>query len=262
MKRLIFLFVLFLNISIAFAADSFCFALITDLHIDVANPKPAEYLHAVVAELNADKELAFVLVSGDVTEHGDSASLVMAQSMLNQLAVPYYITPGNHDTYTSGLSGFYKIFGSDKFAFKYGGFAFVGFPTVPQSRELEAHILPNDIDCVRTELEKLPANTPVLAVTHYPLQTGDVDNWNDMTAVLRKFNVQAVLCGHYHRNAVFNFDEIPGIVNRSVLRGRDGKSGYTIFKVDSNINVYEKITGETERLLFELPIEVKAYDNE
>jgi predicted MPP superfamily phosphohydrolase len=262
MKKLPLLFIFFINISAAYAAGSFSFALITDLHIDAHNPQPAEYLQQVVAELNANADIAFVLVSGDVTERGDSASLQQARSMLQQLKAPYYITPGNHDTYTGGLNVFYKILGSGKFCFTYGGFAFAGFPTVPQSRELEAHILPADTAWLKAELDKLPVNTPVLAVTHYPLQAGDVDNWYDMTQVLRRYNTQAVLCGHYHRNAMFSFGGVAGIVNRSVLRGRDGKSGYTIFKTDNNINVYEKITGEPERLLFALPVEIKTYDNE
>jgi len=87
---------------------------------------------------------------------------------------------------------------------------------------------------------------PVFVVTHYPLQTGDVDNWYDMTDVLRKYNVQTLLNGHYHRNVFLNYDGIPGVVNRSMLRGSIKIGGYTVYSVSDSIRVYEKKIGQPE----------------
>jgi 3',5'-cyclic AMP phosphodiesterase CpdA len=259
MKKIIYLIVFIVNISIVYAVEPFRFALITDLHIQTGNPRPTNDLKQVISELNSLQDIAFVLVSGDISESGDSVSLAEAKSVLVNLKAPYYITPGNHDTYSGGLTSFVRIFGDDKFCFTYGGFAFIGFATVPATRGLEAHINAQDINWVKAKLDRFQLHMPIIMITHYPLQTGDVNNWYDMTAVLRKYNVQAVLCGHYHRNAVFNFADIPGIVNRSVLRGRDQKSGYSVYQIDDKISVFEKITGEPERLLFSLPVEVKEY---
>jgi hypothetical protein len=38
-------------------------------------------------------------------------------------------------------------------------------------------------------------------------------------AFLKQYNTQAALCGHGHRNAIFNFVGVPGVMGRSNLRG-------------------------------------------
>jgi outer membrane protein assembly factor BamB len=101
---------------------------------------------------------------------------------------------------------------------------------------------------------------PIFVVTHYPLQTGDVDNWFCMTDVLRKYNIQAVLGGHYHRNALWNYDGLPGIIFRSTLRGTESVGGYSILSVSDSIRVFEKNIGQPELKWLTLPFETKKYE--
>ena len=95
---------------------------------------------------------------------------------------------------------------------------------------------------------------PVFVVTHYPLLTGDVDNWKDMTQLLRKFNIQALLGGHYHRNTFLNYDGIPGIIHRSTLRGKQAVGGYSILCVADTLTVSEKVIGQEEQEWLKLPL--------
>jgi outer membrane protein assembly factor BamB len=81
-----------------------------------------------------------------------------------------------------------------------------------------------------------------------------------MTDVLRKYNVQTVLNGHYHRNVLLNYDEIPGVVNRSTLRAGNKIGGYTIYAISDSIRVFEKKTGQPELNWLTLPFETKIYD--
>jgi outer membrane protein assembly factor BamB len=122
----------------------------------------------------------------------------------------------------------------------------------------DGHVAPQDIEWVNNELKQ--NKLPVIAITHYPLQTGDVDNWYDMTDVLRKYNTQAILNGHYHRNALLNYDGIPGIVNRSTLRAKATKGGYSIYTVSDSLHVAEKKIDTDELIWLSLPIESKKYD--
>ena len=46
----------------------------------------------------------------------------------------------------------------------------------------------------------------------------EIDNWFDALDELKKFNTQAILVGHGHRNKKMNFEGVPGVMGRSNLR--------------------------------------------
>jgi len=256
----LFVFVLYFQIHfLAVASEPFRFALFTDLHISSKNLQPAEALVNAVNDVNASKNIDFVLVSGDVSNLGDTISLKKAKQMLDKLKIPYYILPGNHDLkWNEPQAGNFKqIFKSDKFSFKHKGFVFIGFTTAPLTKGSNGYIQKCDIDWTKAVLKKTGNKVPVLAVTHYPLLTGDVDNWKDMTDVLKKCNIQTVLSGHYHRNVLLNYDGIPGIVNRSTQLDKDNVGGYSVYSVSDSIRVSEKRIGRPEELWLALPLILK-----
>lgn len=256
MKRLLFLPLLCWCLLIMAASQPFTFGLLTDIHISKSNPTPLEDLNNSVSELNQNPDIAFVIVSGDVTESGDSLSMVAVKAVLDRLQVPYYITSGNHETKwsESGCKDFADVFGSDRFCFLYNDCCFIGFNSGPVIKMADGHVAPQDITWVREQLDKLPEGTPVFPVTHYPLQTGDVDNWYDVTNMLRRYNVQAVLGGHYHRNLLFNCDGIPDVLHRSNLRANQPVGGYSVLSVAADsIRFSEKVIGEPARQWLALP---------
>ena len=53
----------------------FTIAQITDIHINANDPKPLEYLKSSIADINANPDIDFVLVTGDLADNGDNASL-------------------------------------------------------------------------------------------------------------------------------------------------------------------------------------------
>ena len=83
-----------------------------------------------VAQINATDNIDFVLVTGDITEEGDRASLEKAKSCLDLLKVKYYVALGNHETKwsDSGCTAFGEVFGYERFEFEHKGFLFLGFP--------------------------------------------------------------------------------------------------------------------------------------
>lgn len=262
MKKRLVIILLLTSWVACFSAFAFRFAFITDLHIRTDKNQPTEDLTCAVNEINSNNAIDFVIIGGDVTESGDSASLCKAKELLDKLNKPYYITFGNHDVRQSPPDKriYMKIFGSDRFSFLYKNILFVGFTTAPVSAYGVGHISKPDLEWVNLKLKEIKPETPVIVTTHYPLQGGDVDNWFEMTDILRIYNVQAVLNGHYHRNAVLNYDGIPGIVNRSTLRGSETKGGYSIYTVSDSLSVAEKLTGIEEREWLSVPLEQKIYD--
>ena len=244
----------------AVASDPFRFALFTDTHISISNPTAAEDLRNAIGEVNALQNIDFVLVDGDISNSGDTASLEEAKRLLQTLKMPFYIVPGNHDfrwNTGTGASGFIHVFGDDKFIFTHKDMVFAGFATVPLNHDaLNATIQQADIDWMKKALNKAGKKKPTFIVTHYPLLTGDVANWKEMTDVLHKFNVKAILNGHYHRNVLLNYDGIPGIVNRSTLRAKSPVGGYSIYSVSDSLTVSEKRIGQQEEMWLALPLNI------
>ena len=241
----------------------FSFALLTDTHISNSNPQPLEDLQRSVADINAMPDVDFVIVSGDLTESGDRRALETVKSELDRLRVPYYATSGNHETTwsESGVMDFSRVFGSNRFAFTYDSTFFIGFNSGPVIRMADGHVVPQDIAWLQGQLDSVTnyGNSKIIVVTHYPLQNGDVDNWFDVTDVLRRYNVQCIIGGHYHRNLLFDCDGIPDVINRSNLRGNDSINGYSYITVTDSIRVSEKRIGQAPVQWLSLPFEQKHY---
>lgn len=250
-KKILF-FVLAIVLSTLFpSAQTQKFAIISDTHINVGNKGAREDLENAVNSINANKDIQFVLVSGDITEGGDKKSLEEAKSILDQLDVKYYITSGNHETKwsESGVTDFGKIFGSDRFDFSDLGYYFLGFNSGPVIRMMDGHIAKQDLTWLKQKLDSLGKEQPVIIVTHYPLLDGDVDNWYEATDLLNQYNVELVLTGHYHRNKQMEFDGIPAFINRSSLRGKDAVGGYSIYSITpDSIFVAEQIINEQPKV--------------
>ena len=227
----------------------FTFALLTDTHISTSNPKPMEDLQRSIADINRNPDIEFVVVTGDLTESGDLTSIQAIKAALDQLRVPYYAASGNHETTwsESGVMDFTRVFGDSRFAFAHAGAYFIGFNSGPVIRMADGHVAPQDIAWLKHNLDSVKHSTPdtlhptpIFVFTHYPLRNGDVDNWYEVTDVLREHNVQCVMGGHYHRNLIFDCDGITDVLNRSNLRGNDTINGYSIISVTDSIRFYER----------------------
>lgn len=240
----------------------FRFAQLTDIHFSPNNPNPTEDLLRSVAQINATDSIDFVLVTGDLTEEGDRATMERVKSCLDLLKTKYYVALGNHETKwsDSGCTAFGEIFGSERFEFEHKGFLFLGFNSGPLMRMAYGHVVPQDIRWMtermniyntgNSQLSTLNSqlNKPVILVTHYPLMDGDVDNWYDVTDAIRPYNIRLMIGGHYHSNRNLRYDGIPGILMRSNLRDKDAKPGYGIYEVtNDSILVYTQRIGEPKK---------------
>lgn len=241
----------------------FSFALLTDTHISISNPRPMEDLQRSIADINLDPTIEFVVVTGDLSESGDRASIQAIKDELEKLNVPFYAASGNHETTwsESGVMDFSRVFGDSRFAFTHNGMYFIGFNSGPVIRMADGHVAPQDIAWLKHNLDSVSAagDAPIFVFTHYPLRNGDVDNWYNVTDVLRQHNVQCIMGGHYHRNLLFDCDGIADVLNRSNLRDKDGVNGYSIISISDSIRFHEKRIGEDAQQWLSLPFEQKEY---
>jgi outer membrane protein assembly factor BamB/predicted phosphodiesterase len=233
------------------------FAWLTDTH--VGSDRGADDLRASVADINRQPKIAFVLVSGDVTEMGSYAEMRLAKDILDGLRVPCHIIPGNHDSRwsESGGSDFTRLWRSDRFAFESGGFRFVGLHQGPVRQMGDGHFAPQDVRWLAGLLaEKGPAAKPTVFVTHYPLDES-VTNSFVVLELLKKAPTVAVLVGHGHKNQALRFDGLAGVMGRANLGTKESAPGYTIVEIRGKEATFsERAAGRTRKPWHRIGLEV------
>ncbi len=211
--------------------QSFKFALITDTH--VGGSTGLEDLERTIADINANPDLDFALFSGDITEFGSDEELRLAKNALDKLKKPWHVVPGNHDTNWSESGGntFIKVFGAETFSFTHKGFLFMGTNSGPNMRMSPGQIPRENLVWMDSVLaEDAQDRRPIIFINHYP-QDSSLNNWFEAIDRLKEYNIQLALCGHGHSNRLYDFEGIPGVMNRSNLRARDSVGAYNIISV-------------------------------
>lgn len=246
-------FAVLLILCFAFAANAqiraFRFAFISDTHIGSPNGIAEEDLRRTVRDINQMNDVAFVVITGDITELGTPEELKMAKQLLDSLRVPYYIIPGNHDTgwSESGGFGFIQTFGNDKFKFEHNGIVFLGCASGPYVRMSDGHVPKDAVTWLDAALKNLPAGKPVIFLNHYPLDNG-LDNWYEITDRLKQYNTILALCGHGHANRKMSFEDIPAVMGRSNLRAKAVTGGYNLVDITPDSAIFYERRPSVETL--------------
>jgi outer membrane protein assembly factor BamB len=218
------------------------FALLTDMHVNPGSAGDTS-LNRMVDEIN-QTNVDFTVVTGDLSNTGSDPELLAVKKALDKLIKPCYVLPGNHETNWSESAGltFNKLWGNDRFLFDYNGYLFVGFNTGPYMKMGDGHVKQEDILWLKRQLgQKKLKNEVLISFAHYPLADG-LDNWVQVTDLLKSFGCRIDFCGHGHRLALFNFNGIPGIMGRSVLLGNSTAPGYSIVKLrNDSLLIYNKV---------------------
>ena len=261
MKQLILLVAVFFTGYVANAQwKPFRFAFLSDTHIGSPNGGAEEDLRRTVADINAMKDIAFVVITGDITELGTDEEIKLAKSILDGLKVHYYIIPGNHDSGWSESGGvtFGKVFGNDKFEFEYNGISFLGCASGPYVRMSDGHIPRDAVVWLDKALKKIDPEKPVIFLNHYPLDNA-LDNWYEAIDRLKQHNTLAVLCGHGHNNHALNFEGIPAVMGRSNLRAKAAIGGYNLVDIRTDSMIFSEKTPGTTLLRTWTGIKLEAH---
>jgi len=258
-------FLTFMLISL-FAQEhsGFKFAFITDTHIGGDNS--VIDLRRTIRDINLNDTIAFVILSGDITEFGADSELKLARQMLDSLNKPWHIIPGNHDTKwsESGGNSFKRIFGSETFAFVYDGFLFIGTNSGPNMRMSPAQ-MPRENIVWLDSLLNTPgvADLKIIFVNHYP-QDDSMNNWFEALDRLKKHDIQLILCGHGHIDKQYDFEGIPGLMCRSNLRANKEVGGYNIISISGDTVITASVRnpgGSTHKSWSRVKIAPHGYGN-
>ena len=233
------------------------FAFLSDIHITPGN-RSESYLKEAVREING-AGLDFAVLAGDLTNEGSDEELRNVKAILDSVAIPLYVLPGNHETTwsQSAVKTFTDLWGDDRFVCEYDSLVIIGIGCGPYMKMGDGHVKTEDLAWIKSELDRrLTPGKKVLSVNHYPLKD-DLDNCDVYTALLSDYPVVAHLGGHYHRwieyEACDTAGAIPGLMLRALDMGK-GNYGYALVDVAADsIRIYDKRIGEEPSRVWAIP---------
>ncbi len=261
LKTLILLFF----ISCGYAqGQPFQFAHVTDIH--VGSNTSVEDLERTISDINAQNDIDFVILSGDITEFGSDEELKEAKTRIEKLNKPWYIVPGNHDSKwsESGNNSFVRIFGCEEFSFEKNGYLFIGTASGPNMRMAPGLVPREQVVYLDSVLANMPnPNQPIIFVNHYPLDES-LSNWHKIIDQLKTRNIQATLLGHGHRNKLFDFEGIPGVMGRSNLRAKQDIGGYNLVTIARDTMFYAERTpgGQTHQVWCQVALKNHQFEQD
>jgi serine/threonine-protein phosphatase CPPED1 len=196
-----------------------------------------------INELHPD----FVVICGDLVNRTDRRSFAAFNAIRNELTVPCYCAPGNHDvgnTPTPQLLRQYRqCVGKDYFAFEYQGCAFIVANTqlwkAPLAGESETH----DRWFKRALAHAGRKHQPIFVVAHYPLFVSDpdeADNYynlplekrQELLAAFRRCGVVGMLAGHTHTTIIREVDGIQMVASQNTCKNFDRQPfGFRVWHV-------------------------------
>jgi Icc protein len=195
-------------------------AQITDTHIKLPGKlaygvvDTADFLRKAVERLNAQQPRPdLVVITGDLVDAGDPREYAYLRELLAPLEIPFIVVAGNHDerqalreaffdhTYLPS-QGFLHYVIEDKYPLR-----IIGLDTlIPRSGAGE--LCAERLNWLSEQLAAAPTKPTLILMHHPPFQCGiahmekvGLTGAEALAQVLRPHTqVQAVFCGHLHRN--------------------------------------------------------------
>ncbi|MBR5684681.1 MAG: PQQ-binding-like beta-propeller repeat protein [Muribaculaceae bacterium] len=236
-------------------------AILSDIHVTPGNANEGK-LREAVAEINAT-DVDAVMMTGDLSNEGSDEQLRNVKGILDDIAHPLYVIPGNHENNwsQSACKTFNDLWGTDRFVFTIDDLVVVGMNCGPFMKMGDGHIKQEDLlwlDSTLTAMVK--PGMKVLSVNHYPI-LADLDNYRAYVDILKKYPVITHQCGHYHTWRLYETDGINGVMVRALDMGGDNY-GYTLMNIDLDrgwIYIYNKVIGRDPEVMFSYRINLDYY---
>ena len=211
------------------AAPGFDFIAVNDLHFSDEQCTP--FFQNVVARMRESAPKAVLcLISGDLADRGTPAQFTALRVCLDQLGVPVFPVPGNHDYLTDDDRTAYDAAfpGRSNYIHTHRGWQFIGLDTT-QGMDFDGTVISAaTLDWCDENLPKLDAHMPTVAFTHFPLGPGTVyrpTNADALLTRLDKLNLRGTFSGHWHGLNEQHIHDADVVVSRCCARVRENRDG-------------------------------------
>ncbi|GAA5041033.1 PQQ-binding-like beta-propeller repeat protein [Actinopolymorpha pittospori] len=180
-------------------SGSFTFGNLADTHLN------AQYGDQVAEVSSTARDLAFIQISGDITQDGEEQEFIDFRKLTARSAVPVWSAVGNHEYSKSQRWNEYKLLvenyrryvGPEWYSFDYGNRHFV---TLDNNRSEQ---LPEQLEWLRRDLELNAGDKRIVVIKHAPQNTRiGGPGHAELLNLLKKYNVELFLTGHRHSNQV------------------------------------------------------------
>jgi 3',5'-cyclic AMP phosphodiesterase CpdA len=158
-----------------------------------------------------------VLATGDLVERGDLDEYERLRALLEPLAMPIYLIPGNHDDRANlarvfDRHNYLPRTGPLQYAIEEWPVRLVAIDTLVPG-ESGGRLTREQLDWLDAVLAAEPSRPTIVVMHHPPFVTGikkmdemGLDGSDDLAAVIRRHpQVERIACGHLHRSIVRRF---------------------------------------------------------
>ncbi|HHX27838.1 MAG: PQQ-binding-like beta-propeller repeat protein [Bacillota bacterium] len=209
---------------------SFMFASDSHLGYGPANRNTELALEDVVAH---EKNIAFGVVVGDITETGAGAEYELFKGLTGDLPFPVMGAMGNHESKWQDPQGSLLAsgIGPRNYSFEYGSWHFVVLDSTYPGQTIGT-LEPATLEWLEKDLRAQPKTRPVAIFSHHPLlyePSRFQDSDDAFASLLDKFPVRAVFCAHGH-----SFITWKGQGRDFLMTGALMDAAYTVVEVNGN----------------------------
>ncbi|OZA92267.1 MAG: phosphodiesterase [Erythrobacter sp. 34-65-8] len=208
-------------------------AQMTDIHIGFdPDARPEElnrirFRRTLERLLTAPNRIDLLLLTGDLTDHGDRESFEKTADLLKDCPFPIHAIPGNHDSREGLLAAFPATPSEDGFihyAIEQEGLRILMLDSFEPGRHGGAFCTRRR-DWLRAQLDAHPGTPTVLFMHHPPVVSGidwmdpaPGEDWiaNFAAAIAGQSQILSIHCGHLHRPISTRFHGVPVCVTPSV----------------------------------------------
>ncbi|MDD1779784.1 phosphodiesterase [Enterovibrio sp. ZSDZ35] len=155
-----------------------------------------------------------IVVTGDISDHGDVASYEGFKQVIERLAIPYHVIPGNHDLRSSMHQCFGEMIDVNQseeinWVAHFHDIDLVGLDTViPGSGG--GRLSPSTLQFLASSLDKSSDRPALIAMHHPPFESGiqfmdaiGLEGVNELHEILTNTQRDVrIICGHLHNSIV------------------------------------------------------------
>jgi 3',5'-cyclic-AMP phosphodiesterase len=200
-------------------------ALLSDSHYHFDDLRDA------IEDINARKDIAFLIVAGDITENGLQKEFELFHRIMAGSNRPYLTVIGNHDYLSNGAEVYRQMFGPFNYSFTFQRVKFVMWDNVQweSNKYPDWEWLANSLSEPAAEKEERNAYHHVIPFSHIPPYDGQLSA--DAAAfheLLRVNKIAVSIHGHKHEYSDY---ELYGDGIHYVSIGSPQKRGYVILTI-------------------------------
>lgn len=235
-----------------FCTADFTFVQITDTHVGPAETAFNARFNEAIRQIQSIKPV-FVIHTGDALQGWSPESAKLFSSFVSRIPYPVYVSPGNHDIpelpkigaekASAQIDSWNRAVGPDRVSFIHENCVFIGLDSNLWNTGYAEEKA--QFEWLKAELRKARKKR-IFIFQHSPLYLDTPDEKNGsyfavdnpvrgrLLQLIKKYRVEAVITGHYHRMNSTVLDGTSFLTSPATSFSCDpdqGLTGYTVFKV-------------------------------